>query len=81
MVQMIVDLGDKENMVLNVVKGKYVFKNKSDAMNFIIVEYEQENLEPELRPEFVEKIKRIEKHGKFKKYSSVKALRKAIENE
>jgi len=43
-------------------------------------QYEEEILEPELRPEYVEKIKDIQDHGKFKKYTSVKELRDEIEN-
>ncbi|MCK4973253.1 MAG: DUF2683 family protein, partial [Candidatus Heimdallarchaeota archaeon] len=43
-------------------------------------QYEEEILEPELRPEYVEKIKKIQKHGKFKKYASVKELRDEIEH-
>ena len=43
-------------------------------------QYEEEILEPELKPEYVEKIKKIQKRGKFKKFTSVKELRAEIEN-
>ena len=80
MVQTIVTLGEQEDRVLTIIKGKFGFKNKSDAVNFIIEQYEQELLEPELRPEYIQKIKRLEKHGKFKSFKSLSSLKKHIEN-
>ena len=80
MVQAIIDLGEFEDRILTIVKGKYGFKNKSEAVNFVIDKFEQEILEPKLRPEFVKKIKTLEKKGKFKRYKSLDELRKDIEN-
>ncbi|MBS3118958.1 DUF2683 family protein [Candidatus Woesearchaeota archaeon] len=80
MVQAIINLGDFEDRVLTIIKGKYGFKNKSDAINFVIDKFEEDSLEPELKPEFVEKIKRIEKDGKFHRFKSLSELRRAIEN-
>ncbi|MFT4308865.1 MAG: DUF2683 family protein [Candidatus Woesearchaeota archaeon] len=79
-VQAIVDLGDREDRILTIVKGKYGLKTKSDAMNFVISKYEEEILEPELRPEYVKRIKSIEKKGRFQNYKSISELRKEIEN-
>ena len=56
MVQAIVNLGDHENRVLTIVKGKFGLKNKSDAVNLIIGKFEQELLEPELRPEYKQEL-------------------------
>ena len=59
MAQAVVDFGEREDRVLTIVKGKYGFKNKSQAINFVISKFEKEFLEPELRPEYERKIKRI----------------------
>jgi hypothetical protein len=80
MVQAIVNLGEHQDRLLTIVKGKFGLKNKSDAMNFVISRYEEELLEPELRPEYVTKIKNLEKKGKFSKYRSLSAFRDDIEN-
>ena len=80
MVQAIVNLGERENRVLTIIKGKFGLKNKSEAVNLVIDKFEQELLEPELRPEYIEKIKGIEKKGKFKKFKTLSDLRKEIEN-
>lgn len=80
MVQAIVNIGAQEDAVLTIVKGKFGFKNKSDAVNFVIKRFEEELLEPELRPEYVAKIRKIEKVGKFKSYKSMSALRNEIEH-
>ncbi len=66
MVQAIITLNERENRVLNIVKGKFGLKNKSEAINLIINEYEKECLEPELRPEFIEKMKKREKEPTVK---------------
>ena len=58
MVQAVINLEDHENRVINVVKGKFGLKNKSEAISMIINEYERELLEPELRPEYIEKMKK-----------------------
>ncbi|MBI1973421.1 DUF2683 family protein [Candidatus Micrarchaeota archaeon] len=56
MVQALVTLNEHENRILNIVKGKFGFHNKSEAITHIIDEYNEEILEPELRPEFVKKM-------------------------
>ncbi len=61
MVKAIVDLDDHANRVINIVKAKYGLQDKSEAINTIARQYEEEILEPELRPEFAEKLKKIEK--------------------
>ncbi|MBS3095533.1 DUF2683 family protein [Candidatus Woesearchaeota archaeon] len=76
MTQAIVSLGEHEDRILTIVKGKYGFKNKSDAMNFVIDKFEQEILEPELKPEYIKKLAKIRK-GKYIKFSSMDELRKA----
>jgi len=57
----IVKLNDEANVVINIVKAKYGLKDKSDAINKMAEEYEQEVLEPELRPEYIEKLGKIGK--------------------
>ena len=80
MVKAIININESTNRLLNILKAKYGLKDKSQAINKMAEQYEEEILEPELRPEYVEKIKKIQKHGKFKKYTSVKELRDEIEN-
>jgi hypothetical protein len=61
MVQALIRLNERENRVLNIIKGKFGLKNKTEAINLIISKYEEEFLEPELRPEFIEKMKKRKK--------------------
>jgi len=78
MVQAIITLGEHENRILTIVKGKYGLKNKSEAVNLLIDKYEDELLEPQLRPEYVKKLKRIEKQEGIK-FKNMEELRKIIE--
>lgn len=80
MVQAVINIGEHEDRVLNIVKGKFGLKNKSETINLIIDEYEKEFLEPELRPEYRKKIEEIKKKGKFEEFSSVDELRASIES-
>jgi len=56
MVQALIELSDHDNRVINIVKGKFGLSNKSEAVQLIIAEYENNLMEPELRPEFIEKM-------------------------
>lgn len=78
MVQAIVNIGEREDMILNIIKGKFGFRNKSDAINFMIDKYESELLEPELRPEFVKKLQRLEME-KGIPFKNLNELRRIIE--
>lgn len=79
MVQAIINLHEHEDRVLNIVKGMFGFKNKSEAINFVIDKFEEEILEPQLRPEYRKELLKIDK-GKFKRFSSIEELRREIEN-
>ncbi len=48
------------------VKAKYGLKNKSKAINKVVNEYNRLLLEPELQPEFIEKIKARQKERTVK---------------
>lgn len=79
MPQAIINLEEHEDRVLTIVKGKYGLKNKSEAVNFVIGKYEEELLEPHLRPEYVEKLTKIKKQ-KGIRFKSVDELRRRIEH-
>jgi hypothetical protein len=76
MVQAVINIKEHANRVLSIVKAKYGLKDKSQAIELVVAQYESSFLEPELRPEYIEKLKKIRK-GKYKRYNSVEELRKA----
>jgi len=57
----IVKLDESANRVINIVKAKYDLRDKSAAINKMAEEYGEEILEPELRPEYIEKLRKIGK--------------------
>ena len=77
-VQAVINISDRTNRVLNMVKAKYGFRTKSEAIDRMATEYEEELLEPELRPEFIEHIKESEKEEPIY-VGTVKELRKRYE--
>lgn len=80
MKQTLIALSEHQDQILQIVKANRGLKNKVEAVQFIIKEYEENHLEPELRPEFIKKIQKIEKEGKFKDYKSLSQLWKDIEH-
>ena len=54
-----VKMSDRTNQVLNIVKAKYNLKDKSAAIELVVARYENEVLEPELKPEYIEKMGKI----------------------
>ena len=78
MVQAIINISERANRVLNIVKAKYGLKDKSEAINIMAEEYEQEIIEPELRPEYIEKLEKIQKQ-KGVPFKNMAELRKIIE--
>ena len=67
MVKNIINLGERESRVINIVKAKYGLKDKSQALSVIIKRYEECELEPQLKPEFIKEIENTVKNGKFVK--------------
>ena len=60
MVQALVELDLHTNRVLNVVKAKYDLNDKGEAIKFVVRRFVDLE-EPALRPEFIEKMKKLEK--------------------
>ena len=61
MVQAVININEHTNRVLNIVKAKFGLKDKSQAINLVVNEYEENSLEPELRPEYKTKLVKIMK--------------------
>lgn len=80
MVQAIININERANRIANIIKAKYGLKDKSQAIERALEEYEEKILEPELKPDYIEKIKRIEKQGKFTKYKTMKQLKDELEH-
>ena len=74
MVKATIEIPERENRILNIVKGQHGFKNKDQTFIFLIQEYEQ-SLEPELRPGYIKKLIQIDKQ-KGIPFKSIEELRK-----
>ncbi|NUN11792.1 DUF2683 family protein [Candidatus Micrarchaeota archaeon] len=76
MVQALVNISDESNRVLNIVKAKYGLKDKSQAIDLVVSEYEASLLDEKFRPEFVQNVKKIVDKGRFKQVDSLDELLK-----
>ncbi len=79
MVQAMINIDEHANRILNIVKAKFGLQDKSQAINLVVNEYEEGFLEPELRPGYVKKLKKVDKE-KGIKFKSISELKKIIEN-
>jgi mannitol/fructose-specific phosphotransferase system IIA component len=66
MVQAIINIDDRTNQILNIIKAKFNLKDKSEAIEMMSQQYEECVLEPELKPEYVEKMKKRQKEATIK---------------
>lgn len=66
MVQALVQVDENTNRVLNIVKAKYELKDKGEAIQFVVSRFIESEDEPELRPEFIKKIKEIKKQDSIR---------------
>ena len=78
-VNAMINISKEANQILNIVKARENLRTKSEAIEFIALEYGQEIMQPEIRPEYLEKLKIISKQ-KGSKYQSINELRADIEN-
>lgn len=60
MVNALIKLNENTNRVLNLVKAKYGLKDKGEAVEIIVKKFVEMENEPKLKPEFIEKIRKIE---------------------
>ena len=56
MVQAMIQISNEANQILNIVKAKYALKDKSHAIEKVILGFGENFLEPQLRPEFIQKM-------------------------
>ena len=66
MVKAMIDIDKRTNQVLNIVKAQYGLKDKSEAIEKVVDIFEEEVMEPELRPDYIDKIKKIRKEKSIK---------------
>ncbi len=80
MVQAMINISKQANQVLNIVKARFNLKDKSKAIEQVTLKYGENILEPELRPEYLQKLGKIRKEGYGKTFSSIEDLKKHIES-
>jgi len=66
MVNALVQLDENTNRVLNLIKVRNGLKDKSEVIEFLVVNYVDEENEPELRSDFVQKMNQIQKQKSIK---------------
>ena len=66
MVNALIKIDENTNRVLNIVKAKFDLKDKGEAIELVVRKFIDIENEPDLLPEFVQKIKKIEKQKSIK---------------
>tara|TARA_Y100000310_G_C20326691_1_gene643323 strand:- start:305 stop:547 length:243 start_codon:yes stop_codon:yes gene_type:complete len=79
MVQAMIKISKEANQILNIVKAKNNLKDKSEAIEKVVLDYSEEILEPALKPEYIKKLQKIKKQ-KGMQFKTIDELRRSIEN-
>jgi len=67
MVKAIIDINKETNKVLNHLKAEYGLRDKSQAINVMAAQFKRVvRTEPEIRPEYIRKLKRIQKQKRIR---------------
>lgn len=61
MVKALVNISDKANRMLMIVKAEYGLKDKSQAIDVMAKEYEEMVFEPRVKTSYIKKLKKIQK--------------------
>jgi hypothetical protein len=75
MVQAMVQISENANQILNIIKARYNLKDKSEAIEKAVMSCGEALLEPELRPEFIQKMEKVS-HEKTIEIGTVNKFRK-----
>ena len=78
MVDARVKLSKYSNKVISVVKAKYELNDKSEALNKFVELYGENEVEPEVKEEYIQKLIKIEKNH-LKKYGFRKMSDKELD--
>ena len=66
MVQALIDIDDRTNRILNIIKAKFDLQDKSQAIEAMAEQYEEALLEPSLRPAYIKRAQKIMKDKPIK---------------
>ncbi len=61
MVKAIVDIMERTNRVLNIVKAEYGLKDKSQAIDKVVEKFEEFSMDEDVKPEYIKKLEKIRK--------------------
>jgi len=78
MVQAMVEIPEKANQILNIVKARHKLKTKSEAISLVVMEYGSSLLENSLKPEYLQKLAKLDKE-KGIPFRNTGQLRKLVE--
>ena len=61
-----IEIDQDTNQVLNIIKAQYALRDKSQAIEKVVEIYAEELMEPELKPDYIDKLKKIRKEKGIK---------------
>ena len=66
MVKALINISNKTNRMLMIVKAEHGLKDKSQAIDVMAKEYEEMVFEPKIKESYIRKLKRIQREGVIK---------------
>ncbi|MGD9275652.1 MAG: DUF2683 family protein [Candidatus Pacearchaeota archaeon] len=66
MVNALIKIDENINRIMNIIKARHGLKDKGEVVEFVIKKFAEYESEPDLLPEFVKKIHKIERQKSIK---------------
>jgi hypothetical protein len=80
MVKLYLELGEKQNKIVNFIKKQQRIEDNSEAINYIISKYKEDCIDLEVNPEYIDKLLEIDQEPGIK-FKTINELRQIIEGD
>ena len=80
MVKLYLELGEKQNKIVNFIKKQQRIEDNSEAINYIISKYKEDCIDLEVNPEYIDKLLEIDREPGIK-FKTINELRQIIESD
>jgi len=80
MVKLYLEIGEKQDKIVHLIKKKQGLDDYSETINYIISKYKEDCIDLEVNPEYIEKLLEIDLEPGIK-FKTIDELRHIIEND
>ncbi len=80
MVKLYLEIGEKQERIVDLIKKQQGIEDNSEAINYIISKYKEDCIDLEVNPDYIDKLLKIDQE-KGIKFKTIDELRQLIETD